>query len=98
MFTEYFGHTPRAKLLDFLGDHPTSDYTITELSQKAGLARPTVYRVVEALTESGMIKETRKVGQSRMFQMNMEHPVALSVMQADMVAAKGEYRVRTSAL
>lgn len=90
MFTDYFGDAPRARLLDFLGDHPTSDYNITDLAERAGMARPTVYKALEALAKVGMVRETRRVGQSRMFQIDMQHPVVLSVMQADMLAARDE--------
>ncbi len=88
MFTDYFGETPRAKLLDFLGDHPTSDYNVTEIASRSGLTRVTVYRALEDLVQVQMVSQTRDVGQSKMFSINMEHPVIQSVLQADMIAAR----------
>lgn len=88
MFTDYLGDTPRAKLLDFLGDHPTSDYNITELAAKAGLTRVTVYKTLDELVKVGMISHTRDVGQSKMFMIKMEHPIIQSVLKADMMAAR----------
>lgn len=96
MFTDYLGDTPRAKLLDFLGDHPTSDYNITELAAKAGLTRVTVYKTLDGLVKVGMVRQTRDVGQSKMFAISMEHPVIQSVLKADMMAARdGERAVLT---
>ena len=88
MFTDYLGDTPRAKLLDFLGDHPTSDYNVTELASKAGITRVTVYKTLDELVKVKMVSQTRDVGQSKMFSINMEHPVIRSVLQADMLAAR----------
>lgn len=88
MFTAYLGDTPRAKILDFLGDHPTSDYNITELASKSGLTRATVYKVLEELVAVKMVSQPRDVGQSKMFAINMDHPVIQSVLRADMLAAR----------
>jgi DNA-binding transcriptional ArsR family regulator len=87
-FTDYLGESPRAKLLDFLGDHPTSDYNITELANKSGLTRTTVYKLLDELTKVAMVRQTRHVGQSQMFTINIEHPVIQSVLRADMAAAR----------
>ena len=88
MFTDYLGDTPRAKLLDFLGDHPTSDYNVTELAAKAAITRVTVYKTLAELVRVKMVSQTRDVGQSKMFSINMEHPVIQSVLRADMLAAR----------
>lgn len=88
MFTDYLGDTPRARLLDFLGDHPTSDYNITELASKGGMTRQTAYSVLDEIVPLGMVRHTRDVGQSKMFQLNLDHPIVHSVLQADMLAAR----------
>lgn len=88
VFVDYLGDTPRARLLDFLGDHPTSDYNITELATKGGMTRQTAYAVLGDIVPLGMVKHTRDVGQSKMFQLNTDHPVVQSVLQADMLSAR----------
>ena len=93
MFTDYLGDTPRAKLLDFLGDHPTSDYNVTELAAKAGITRVTVYKTLEELLRVKMVSQTRDVGQSKMFAINMQHPIIQSVLRADMLAARDGKKV-----
>ncbi len=88
VFIDYLGDTPRARLLDFLGDHPTSDYNITELAAKGGMTRQTAYSVLDEIVPLRMVLYTRDVGQSKMFQLNMDHPIVQSVLQADMRAAR----------
>jgi DNA-binding transcriptional ArsR family regulator len=89
-FTAFFGETPRNRLLDFLGDHPTSDYTITEMAEKSGISRPTVYDELPDLEETGLVVQTRKVGQSRLFKLNTGHPVVREVLTSDARAVRDE--------
>lgn len=89
-FTAFFGDTPRNRLLDFLGDHPTSDYPITELAEKSGVSRPTIYEELPELEETGLVEQTRKVGQSRLFKLNTDHPVVREVLTSDVQAVRDE--------
>ena len=84
MFTDYFGETPRAKVLDFLGDHPTSDYNKTELSAKSGISRATVYNVLDGLLKTGLVIHTRNIGQSAMYRLNLDHRLVQAVLGSDM--------------
>lgn len=83
-FTERFGDTPRNRLLDFLGDHPASDYSITEMAEKAEISRPTIYRLLPELERTGLIVQTRTLGQSRLFKLNTEDEAVKGVLAADM--------------
>lgn len=87
-FTGFFGETPRNRLLDFLGDHPTSDYTITEMAKKSGVSRPTIYEEIPELEETGLVVQTRKLGQSRLFKLNTDHPVVREVLTSDVQTAR----------
>lgn len=79
------GQNPRARLLDFLGDHPASDYNLTEMASKADMTRTTAYKALEALLRVGMIVHTRDIGQSKMYRLNTAHGVVQSVLRADLV-------------
>ncbi|HVL87554.1 MAG TPA: helix-turn-helix domain-containing protein [Candidatus Thermoplasmatota archaeon] len=62
------------KLLDFLAEHPEFDYNVMELSRHAAVARPTVYKVLARLTKQGIVEETRRIGNSTFFRLNLAHP------------------------
>lgn len=51
------------------------DHTITDISRGADVARPTVYKVLDDLTEEDVVVETRRIGNSRLFQLNLEKRV-----------------------
>lgn len=91
MFTDYLGDTSHGQLMDFLGDHPSSDYNIIEIVEKTGMPRPTVDYALQGSLGLGMIQETRKLGQYRMVQLNIDHPVVRTVLQADMLQAKNDH-------
>lgn len=88
MFIDYMGDNPRSRLLDFLGDHPTSDYNVTEMAAKAGMTRTTAYKALGGLLQVGMVVHTRDIGQSRMYRLNTDHLVVQSILQADMTEAQ----------
>ena len=84
MFVDYFGDTPRGRILDFLGDHPSSDYTITEMAAKAEMTRTTAYGALAGALRVGLIVHTRTVGQSKFYKLNTDHTVVQSILNADM--------------
>lgn len=87
-FTETFGKTPRAALLDFLGDNVGFDYPITEMADKAGISRTTVYGMLEDLVRLGLLRPTRKLGQSQLYAINTDNAIVREVLAQDMLAAR----------
>ncbi|PSG97423.1 hypothetical protein BRD56_05755 [Thermoplasmatales archaeon SW_10_69_26] len=77
-------------MLDFLGDHPLSDYSITEMAEKSDVSRPTVYDELPELQRLGMIKQTRTLGNSRLFQIDTDHSVVQEILSQDMTRAREE--------
>ena len=73
MLTDLFGKSPHARILDFLLERAGFDHSISELSRGSGVARPTVYKVVEELLRQGVLVETRTIGNSRFFALNQDN-------------------------
>src|SRR2546427_12524707 len=91
--TELFGDSPRVRLLDFLADHVDFDYTITQMSEFAGVSRPALYGLVERLAKEGLISMTRTAGDSRFYRLNLEDPRGLSMLR---LALSGPNELRES--
>ena len=83
MFQEIFVDSPQTKILDFLADHPRFDYTISEISEKAKVSRPTVYKVINLLLEKNLIIKTREQGNSSLFQLNLENRLVQLMLKFD---------------
>jgi len=73
MFTEWFGGAPHARVFDHLAEDPQTDRSITDISRGADVARPTVYKVLDDFRDEDLVVETRQVGNSRLFQLNLEN-------------------------
>jgi DNA-binding transcriptional ArsR family regulator len=80
-FTAIFEGSPHARVLDFLAEHAEFDYNISELAKHSGVARPTVYKVVADFLRKGLLVETRKVGNSQLYQLNLESEVVQQLLE-----------------
>ncbi|MGQ0536762.1 MAG: helix-turn-helix domain-containing protein [Methanobacteriota archaeon] len=87
MFTSIFGESPQVRVLDFLAGHHDFDYTVTEIARNSGVARPTVYKVLEDFVEKGFVVATREVGASTFYKLDAEHPSVRGLLAADLAAS-----------
>lgn len=83
-FVEYFGDLPRLRIIDFLIDNLAYDYSLVEIAKGAGVAYTTLIDIFPDLIKKGMVKQTRKVGKSRMYQLNRENPAIEVILAVDM--------------
>jgi len=82
MFTSMFGGAPHARVFDFLANGADRDHTIMEIARGAGVARPTVYKVVADFQEQGLVVETRTLGASRLFQLDVSDERVQGLLRA----------------
>lgn len=61
-----------AKLLDLLVNYRDFDYSEKELAEAADISRKTVMRQIPKLVEVGLVRETRRVGRTKMYKFNSE--------------------------
>lgn len=81
MFTDLFGGAPHARVFDFLAEEPSRDRTIMEIARGSGVARPTVYKVVEDFQEEAVLRKTRTVGNSRFFQLDLSNDTVVRLLE-----------------
>ena len=77
------GSTPELKTLQFLIAHSHFDYTKKELAENAGIARQTVYKVLELFLKWGIVKETRKIGNVTLYALNKNNRLVESFKKFD---------------
>ena len=93
MFTKIFGENPQTKLLNFLADHPDYDYTISDLVEKTGVSKPTIYKILPKLLEENLIVVTRKVGKSKLYKLNTENEIARLILKFEFELARLEKKL-----
>lgn len=80
-FVNVLGDPPKAKILaTMLGDH-RQDLTASDIARMSGIDRTTFYNHIESLLDYGLIKITREVGNSKMYQINKDSEPAQALAE-----------------
>lgn len=64
----------KAEILDFLLIHQYWDYNKADIAREAEISYKWVYEVVDEMVKEKLLKKTRCVGKSEMYQINIENP------------------------
>ncbi len=88
MFVKIFGENPQTKVLDFLADHPYYEYTVTELAEKTGVSKPTIYKVIRNLLKERLIVVSRKIGRSKLYKLNTGDEIVKTILKFEFEIAK----------
>ena len=89
IFLQVFGSSPKMKILDFLLTWQGFDYSLTEVAEKTNVSYPIVANVIEDFLKIGLIKETRKIGKSKLFKLNEENELAKKLLKLQFSMAEG---------
>lgn len=73
-----FGESPEAKLWDFLLG-TAADFTKKELAEGAGIARATLYKVLEKFLKWEILIRTRKIGNVELYKLNEKSPLVKAI-------------------
>ncbi len=79
-FMEVLSKSPQFKVLTILAQRPQEELTKTEIAQKAGIGRTTLYRVWNDLERMKAIAPSRHVGAVTLYRMNSQSPVVQSFL------------------
>jgi len=83
IFLNVFGDYPQIKVLDFLVENDIFDYSKTQIAELSGISFNTLETLWDRLLEEGIIKKTRKIGNSQMYQLNKEDPIVKMLLEID---------------
>jgi hypothetical protein len=75
--------SPMLKVLDFLMDNESFDYSKTDIAEGSGLSRTTLFKVWPRLEALELIASTRAVGQAKMYRLNKQNPITKKLMELD---------------
>ena len=87
MLEDLFGKNTLVKVLDFLLENRFWDYTKTGISKHSGISRTQLYRLWDQILENGLVKETRKIGATVLYQANMDSPIMKNLEKLSMTIA-----------
>lgn len=83
-----FGDTARAKILAALLSEQERDLNVSDIARLAGVARTTVYDHIDELQELELIEQTRKVGDSPMYQITTDEKLVEHLAMVEALAGQ----------
>jgi hypothetical protein len=75
--------SPMLKVLDFLMDNESFDYSKTDIADGTELSRATLFKVWPKLEALELIMATRTVGKAKMYRLNKKNPIVKKLMELD---------------
>ena len=83
-FLQYLGDNPRMRILDFLMDNLAHDFSLPQIAEGSNVAYTTLIDILPKLLKQEIIMETRKIGKSRLYKINLDNPIAKALFVIDM--------------
>ncbi len=81
VFLEIFGDSPRMKVMDFLLENHIFDYSKRQIAEFSRISYNTLETFWDQMLVLELLKETRKVGKSRMYILNIENLIIKKLFQ-----------------
>jgi len=75
IFLEVFGDYPINRVMDFLIIYEDFDYPMTEIAAKSGIGYSTLKLFWSDLVRSGIVVQTRTIGNAKLFQLNKKSSI-----------------------
>src|SRR5947208_7554027 len=76
-----FGYSPQMRILNYLLDFPTNDFTKKEIIQALGMSKQTFYKYFDNLKETGMIKVSRAIGKAKLYKIDRANPMIRTITE-----------------
>lgn len=76
-----FGYSPQMKILNYLLDFPTNDFTKKEIIQALGMSKQTFYKYFDNLEETGMVKVSRAIGKAKLYKIDRSNPMIKTITE-----------------
>jgi hypothetical protein len=93
-----FSGNATAKVMDFLITAQDWDYSETDIANASGIALRTFQRELSKLLEYNLIRQTRTVGNAKMYQLNKPYKTALVMEKLAFALAEEEIQKQVSTL
>ncbi|HLC57661.1 MAG TPA: hypothetical protein VJH95_03755 [Candidatus Nanoarchaeia archaeon] len=90
VFVEYFGDYPLVRVLDFLIDGRDMDYSMTEIAKNSGVGWTAFSEIWTKLVQKEIVMLTRKIGNAKLFKLNLKNPWVKELIRMDSIITKLE--------
>lgn len=92
-FMEYFGDTPKIRFLDFLIGNHFFDFNMTDIAKESKISYNSLLVFFKDFVDKGIIINTRRVGKSEMYKLNMENSIAINFLKFAWFLTKQDLKI-----
>jgi hypothetical protein len=82
-FLQYLGDNPKIRILDFLMENFALDFSMPQIAEGGSVAYTTLMDIFPNLIKQKIVVETRKIGKSKLFKINLDSPIVKSLLAID---------------
>jgi len=83
-FLQYLGDNPKIRILDFLMDNFALDFSLPQIAEGSKVAYTTLIDLLPKIIKQGIIIETRKIGKSKLYKINIDSPIVKALLAIDL--------------
>lgn len=83
LLMKVLGRSPKMKILDYLLDFPTNDFTKKEIIETLGMSKQTFYKYFDDLEEVGIVKVNRTIGKAKLYKVNRENMIVKDLVNLE---------------
>lgn len=84
LFIKAMGNSPVIKVLDFLIENRTFDYSKSDIARETGISRITLDSFWENFIKLRIVKKTRTIGRATLYTLNKESESAKKMIELDL--------------
>ena len=95
ILSKVLGDNYQAKILETLIENYNDEFIIPEIIEIAGTSRGSTYLFIKSLVREKIINETRKIGGTQLYKLNLENPAtkALILLEHNLVTSELEKEI-----
>jgi len=84
-----YGNSPQMRIIDFLMEFPTNEFTSGEIIENIKMSKTTLYKCLDDLSVQGMIRLSKAKGKAIVCGIDMKNPI-IQTIKAGVGIASGE--------
>lgn len=77
------GEQPLFKIIDFLIDNLSVDFTKKQIAEGAGIARASLFNHWQVLEQYGMVRVTRTFGKTKLYTLNTKNQIVKRILDLE---------------
>lgn len=81
IFRTVVGDSPTARVIEYLIEAQGLDFSLTDITEGAHVSWTTLHRIWANLEKAKLVKFTRKIGNAKLFTLNIENPLAKALVE-----------------